>query len=69
MSNTHSKVRQTWFRFWAALAVLIMTWSAGDRLADRFLPEAAAGSTASAQGAEAAQPARTAGVVRLGDGG
>jgi hypothetical protein len=69
MLSTHSSVRRTWFRLWAALAVLILTWSAGDRLADRLISGGPADATVSAQDdAEAVQLARTPGALRRGDG-
>lgn len=65
MWNAHSKVRQTWFRLWAVVALLMLTWSAGGEMADRFFTGAAAATH------EAAQPAATqsASVARPADAG
>lgn len=55
MWNAHSKVRQFWFRLWAAVALLILTWSAGDQLAERFFSGAAAATLEATQQAGAPQ--------------
>jgi len=66
MWDAHSKVRQTWFRLWAAVALLILTWSAGDRLADQVFSGAAAATVEATQPAAASQ---TAGTAQLTDAG
>ena len=50
MSYAHSKVRQTWFRLWALLALLFLTWSAGEW----FISGTAAATLEAAQPVDAA---------------
>jgi len=66
MWNAHSKVRQTWFRLWAGVALLILTWSAGERMAEQFFSGAAA---ATVEATQPAAPSQTASATQRADAG
>ena len=67
MWTAQSKVRQTWSGLWAVLALVILTMFAGDRLAARLIPGAAAATPEVTHPAAVSQARRVASATQSTD--